>query len=68
MGLLGDETEFKTGSDARIEIWCSKHTRNQFKSALAELDSDLTYEEFLHVILEAYDDQPRHFERALERV
>lgn len=68
MGILDGETDFETGSEKRIEIWCSKTTRSQFKSMLAEVDPDLTYEEFLHVVLQLYHDQPRQFERALKRV
>lgn len=62
-----DQLELPTGNDERIEIRCSSETKRELKRKMTDLDPDLTYEEWVHVVLRAYDRQPRHFERAIAK-
>lgn len=51
------------GNARRIEIEVSDGTRKEFKRVIADIDPDLSYEEMVHLLIEAYHEEPDLFER-----
>lgn len=56
----------ETGNTTKIEIRCSRETKTDFKKAVADLDPNISFEEFIHVVLDVYEAEPRRFQRMKE--
>lgn len=50
-----------------VRIRCRTQTRKRWKKMCADLDPDMTYEDVLVTILQAYDENPSLFEMMKDR-